>query len=188
MPVDQDTLRTTMRQWATGVTVVTTVFGEERAGMTVSSFTSVSLEPPTVLVCLNHNSNGHRLVSKSGIYAVSMLAEGQDEISNRFAGLDPSVTDRFEGVKVTTAETGAPLLLGAAAHLDCRVVQQHQTSTHTIYIGEVVYAWVDHSLLPLVYHNRKYRLFAPIDPDDHHLDASLTQTIQIVNPKDPPKE
>lgn len=188
MPVDGNILRAAMRQWATGVTVVTTVFGDERAGMTVSSFTSVSLEPPTVLVCLNKESNGHRLVSQSKVFAVSMLSEGQEALSNRFAGLDPTVTDRFEGLALTTAETGSPLLPGAVAHLDCHVVAELETSTHTIYVGEVGYVWVDSNRSPLVYHNRKYRIFAPIEPDDSRLDASLTQTIQIIKPQNPPKE
>src|SRR5215813_10824740 len=99
-----------MRQWATGVTVVTSVLGEERGGMTVSSFTSVSLEPPTVLVCLNKKSYCHDLVHRSGVYAVSMLGLGQDALANRFAGLDPTVFDRFEGIEITVAETGSPLL------------------------------------------------------------------------------
>src|SRR5438552_17110756 len=110
MPIDPQVLRATMRQWATGVTVVTSAHNGEYAGMTVSSFTSVSLEPPTVLVCLNKQSYGHDLVSRSGVYAVSMLGVGQDALSNRFAGIDPTITDKFEGVEVTTAVTGSPLL------------------------------------------------------------------------------
>ncbi len=160
MVVDPQILRATMRQWATGVTVVTTVAGNERAGMTVSSFTSVSLEPPTVLVCLNKNTYAHTLVAQSGVYAISMLAAGQEALSNRFAGVDPTITDRFAGLELTTAETGSALLPGAIAHLDCRVVAAHEAGSHTIYVAEVVYAWVDPDKLPLVYHNRSYRAFS----------------------------
>src|SRR5215470_10034132 len=117
MAIESSVLRATMRQWSTGVTVVTTVFGEERAGMTVSSFTSVSLEPPTVLVCLNKKSYCHSIVKKSEIYAISMLGVGQDDLSKRFAGLDPTVMDRFEGIETIVGETGSPLLAGAIGHL-----------------------------------------------------------------------
>src|SRR5579859_4570959 len=129
MALDSQTLRLTMRQWATGVTIVTSAAGTARGGMTVSSFTSVSLEPPTVLVCLNKKTYTHGLVSESGVYAISMLSAGQEALANRFAGLDANVTDRFEGIEVETAETGSPLLPGAVAWLDCQVRQAIGTST-----------------------------------------------------------
>lgn len=163
MAIESSLLRATMRQWSTGVTVVTTVFGEERAGMTVSSFTSVSLEPPTVLVCLNKKTYCHHLVQQSGVYAVSMLGQRQEALSNRFAGLDPTVIDRFEGVDISTAETGSPLLPDAIAHLDCIVRSTHETSTHTIFVAEVVYAQVDPHKAPLVYHDRNYHSLTPVE-------------------------
>lgn len=163
MAVDSNTLRMTMRQWATGVTVVTTVAGSERAGMTVSSFTSVSLEPPTVLVCLNKESYAHALVKRSGLFAISMLGAGQEALSNRFAGLEPAVTDRFEGLNLTTAQTGCPLLPRAIAWLDCIVRSEHDTYTHTIFIGEVVFARRDAERAPLVYHNRSYHSLVSVE-------------------------
>lgn len=158
MTLNPETLRMAMRNWTTGVTVVTTAYEGQFAGMTVSSFTSVSLQPPTVLVCLNRDSYGHEMVSKSGVYAVSMLAAGQDALSNRFAGLDPAVTDRFAGLDYTTEQTGSPLLPGALVHLDCEVRSTHEVATHTIFIAEVVYVWSDAEKKPLVYHNRGYHL------------------------------
>src|SRR5437588_10454617 len=102
MVLDNLALRAPLRSCVRGVTVVTTALGEERSGMTVSSFTSVSLDPPMVLVCLNKTSAGkpsytHDLVMRSGVFAVSMLATGQELVSDRFAGRDPSAAiDRFE--------------------------------------------------------------------------------------------
>jgi flavin reductase (DIM6/NTAB) family NADH-FMN oxidoreductase RutF len=167
MAVDSNALRMTMRRWATGVTVVTTVAGNERAGMTVSSFTSVSLEPPTVLVCLNKESYVHRLVKQSGIFAISMLGVGQEVISNRFAGLDPAASDRFEGLNLTTAQTGSPLLPDAIAWLDCIVRSEHDTYTHTIFVGEVVFAQHDAERAPLVYHNRSYHTLVAVEAPGH---------------------
>jgi flavin reductase (DIM6/NTAB) family NADH-FMN oxidoreductase RutF len=163
LPLDSQQLRLTMRQWVTGVTVVTTVAGEERAGMTVSSFTSVSLEPPTVLVCLNKDTFTHALVLKSHVYAISMLGAGQDAISNRFAGFDPSITDRFDGLDPITAETGAPLIPDAMAWLDCVVRHGFDAQTHTIFFGEVVYAKVNPTKNPLVYYNRSYQSLVPLE-------------------------
>lgn len=163
MTIDSKALRMAMRQWVTGVTIVTTAHGEERAGMTVSSFTSVSLEPPTVLVCLNKTTYTHTLVLQSGVFAVSLLGTGQGGLSNRFAGLEPGVTDRFEGLEVMIAETGSPLLPGAVAWLDCVVRARHDTTTHTIFIGEVVYAMSEADRDPLVYYNRSYQLLVPVE-------------------------
>jgi flavin reductase (DIM6/NTAB) family NADH-FMN oxidoreductase RutF len=163
MALDTNALRQTMRQWATGVTIVTTVSGEKRAGMTVSSFTSVSLEPPTVLVCLNKSTYAHALVKESGVYAISMLGVGQEALSNRFAGLDPATADRFEGLGLVTAQTGSPLLSDAIGWLDCVVVATFDTTTHTVFIGEVVFAQTDPNRSPLVYHNRSYHVLTPVE-------------------------
>lgn len=163
MALDPNALRQTMRQWSTGVTVVTTVAGQERAGMTVSSFTSVSLQPPTVLVCLNKETYAHDLVMKSGVYGISLLGVGQEVLSNRFAGLDPTVSDRFAGLNLITAVTGAPLLADAIAWFDCVVKQTLDTTTHTIYVAEVVYANSDPSRAPLVYHNRSYNVLTAVE-------------------------
>ncbi len=162
MALDSHVLRQVMRQWATGVTIVTAANGNERGGMTVSSFTSVSLEPPTVLVCLNKATFTHQLVKQSGAYAISMLAADQEALSNRFAGLEPEVIDRFNGLAVTMAVTGSPLLPGALAWLDCHVTESMDTSTHTIFVAEVDYAHIDPEAVPLVYHNRGYRLLTDL--------------------------
>ncbi|MFQ3536974.1 MAG: flavin reductase family protein [Aggregatilineales bacterium] len=162
MTVDSNALRATMRQWVTGVTVVTTAFEGVRAGMTVSSFTSVSLEPPTILVCLNKNAFAHNLVKQAGIFGVSLLASEQAALSQRFAGLEPGLSgDRFEGVPYIIAKTGAPLLEGVVGMLDCVVSAAHDASTHTIYIGEVVYAQAFPERKPLIYYNRQYQNLVP---------------------------
>lgn len=169
MTFDPNALRMTMRQWVTGVTVVTSIAGEKRGGMTVSSFTSVSLEPPTVLVCLNKTTFTHDVVMESGVYAVSLLGVGQEMISNRFAGFDPLHLEhdqRFEGLELATAETGAPLIEGALGWLDCRVIATHDTATHTVFIAEVVYAKSNAENPPLVYYNRSYQLLTAVELPD----------------------
>ncbi len=95
MSTNSESLRHFMRQWATGVTLVTCALAEERQGMTVSSFTSVSLTPPLILVSLEIGSATHALLSRVGSFAVSILEESQQAISDRFAGRDPEIIDRF---------------------------------------------------------------------------------------------
>jgi len=164
MSVDPAALRQVMRQWVAGVTVVTSVHEGKRGGMTVSSFTSVALDPPTVLVCLNKSTYTHGLVSTSGVLAISMLSADQAPISNRFAGMDPQLTEhdqRFEGVELEILETGSPLIKGAIGWLDCKVVTTHETGTHTIFIAEVIHAQAFDASAPLVYFNRNYQLLTP---------------------------
>jgi flavin reductase (DIM6/NTAB) family NADH-FMN oxidoreductase RutF len=146
-----------MRQWATGVTIVTSTYQGVNHGMTVSSFTSVSLEPPLVLVCLEHMARTHDLVQRSGIFGVTILAGHQEEISNRFAGRETENLDRFENLPTFTLATGAPFLQEGLATFDCRVVAAYEAGTHTIFIGDVVASQVGiGDLQPLVYYNRSY--------------------------------
>lgn len=168
MAVDRNTMRDTLRFWGSGVTVVATLADEAHdfpyAGMTVSAFTSLSLEPPMVLVCLNKNTTTSECVLKRRFFSVSILSGDQASLSDRFAGrIDlPTHGDRFGGVPVHTAETGAPILNNALAWIDCRVQGVHDGSTHWIICGEVVAAGhKDDSASPLIYFNRGYVSLTP---------------------------
>ncbi len=163
MAVDRNTMRDTLRFWGSGVTVVATLADETRdfpyAGMTVSAFTSLSLEPPMILVCLNKNTTTSECVLKRRFFSVSILGGDQAALGDRFAGrVDlPSHGDRFGGVPVHTAETGAPILNDSLAWIDCRVQTVYDGSTHWIVCGEVVAAGhKETDLSPLIYFNRAY--------------------------------
>lgn len=161
MTFDAQLLRQTMRLWATGVTVVTARHGTAMKGTTVSSFTSVTMEPPLVLVCIQKKTETGHLIMDSGAYAVSMLAESQQHLSNLFAGFTPlpEEGDRFDGLNLMTAETGAPILADAMGWLDCRVHSILDGGTHHIFMGEVVAAsgQQGNDPMPLIYYNREYR-------------------------------
>lgn len=157
MNTDPDKLRTVLRRWASGVTVVTTKDGEQLHGMTVSSFASVSLEPPLVLVCLEKSTRTHRLVTSSGLYAVSFLAADQADVSDLFAGRVADEGDRMAEVGHRPAPSGAPVIEDSLGYLDCAVVASHDAGTHTVFIGEVRAAEVLRSADPLLYYQRKYR-------------------------------
>ncbi len=145
-----------MRQWASGVAVLTSRQGERQHGMTISSFISVSLTPPLVLVSLAQDSRTHALVQASGLFAISILSVEQEAISNRFAGQIPEEADRFAGLKTSTLATGAPLLEGSLAWIDCRLTQHVPAGSHSLFIGKVV-AVRTFSGAPLIYYNRRYR-------------------------------
>jgi flavin reductase (DIM6/NTAB) family NADH-FMN oxidoreductase RutF len=156
MTLDSEQLRHAMRAWTTGVTVVTAIHNGQRYGMTVNSFTSISLEPPLVSLALKKLTHTHELVEKSGEFSVTTLASNQKELSDRFAGKHPEVKDRFEGVLTEQLSIDAPLIKGGIAYFNCRVVNSMPVGENTLFVAEVIDAQGDGTGEPLVYHNRVY--------------------------------
>ena len=156
MPISNDQFKYVMRQWASGVSIVTMQTEERRHGLTVSGFLSISPEPPLVLISVGQELASDSLLQASGAYAVHFLREDQHELSDRFAGRLGEV-DRFEGLTMHTAATGAPILDDCLAWLDCRVVSTHVVGDHTLFIGEVVAAGVNGPAKPLLYWGADYR-------------------------------
>lgn len=161
MAVDPAGFRQTMARWATGVTVVTALHEGVRYGMTVNSFTSVSLNPTLVSFCVGKGNMSHPAMTGAGHFAVNILSVDQVELGMRFAGMI-QVADRFEGLDLTTAETGAPILPGVVAWLDCRTVELKDAGDHTIIIGEVEAAWQTADRHPLLYSSRTWGQFEPL--------------------------
>lgn len=155
MTLDPENLRAAMRAWSAGVTIVTAVHEGVRHGMTVNSFTSISLDPALITISLQKTARTHELVSKSRAFGLTMLSAEQAKISDLFAGR-MEMEDRFAGLQTETLVTGSPLIVGGAAWLDCRVVDTFDAGMNTLFIAEVLAArGYDHAL-PLIYHNRKY--------------------------------
>lgn len=149
-------LRLSMRHWPTGVAVVTSQYGQERHGMTVNSFTSLSLLPPVVSVSLAHDTRTCKMLLKSGVLAITLLAGDQAAISERFAGHVAEEGDRFEGLEVFTLASGAPFLTGGTAFLDCRVRAWHVLELSTLFLLDVIAVQSATHAQPLVYFNRGY--------------------------------
>lgn len=158
MTATPEQMRDTLRLWASGVSVVTTASGDRRAGMTVSAFNSLSIDPPLVLVCLQKDTTTAQLLQETGHFAVSILAGSQADISDRFAGRVPleHKEDRFIGVPTRTIITGSPILAECVAWLDCRIHEQHDGSSHWIVVGAVVATGFYPDRNPLLYYNRSY--------------------------------
>jgi flavin reductase (DIM6/NTAB) family NADH-FMN oxidoreductase RutF len=161
VPVDPDQLRQAMRLWATGVAVVTSQHEGMTHGMTVSSFTSVSLIPPQVLVALAQSTRTHALVKGSRFFGVTVLGSNQQEISDRFAGRLSDDVNRLSGLETFTLVSGVPLLKEGVAQFDCRVIATFTSGTHTIFIGSVLAAQGNQGE-PLMYFNRSYQKLQPL--------------------------
>ena len=134
--VTSDDFKQVMRRWASTVTIVTTRTDNVICGLTVTSFSSLSVQPPMVFVSIYRKTHTHPLIENSGIFCVNILAPDMSHISDRFAGRHPD-EDRFAGLAHHTEATGAPILNDAVAFLDCRVIEPLITGDHTIFIGQV---------------------------------------------------
>ncbi|EOQ88052.1 flavin reductase-like protein [Leptospira yanagawae serovar Saopaulo str. Sao Paulo = ATCC 700523] len=156
MPVAIDQFKTSLSLWASGVSVITYESLEQKGGVTVSSFSSVSLEPPLVLFCLAKHSKAKTAIESAGKFAVNILSSEQKQISADFASgsLDKAVV--LEGLNPGKLSTGAPILQGSLASLDCLVHQIIDAGDHWIFIG-LVEAVATKEGSPLLYFNRNYR-------------------------------
>lgn len=155
---DRELFRQAMSRFPTGVTVVSTTVGGIDHVMTASSFTSVSLDPLLVLVCVSHTTRFHPAVVESGVWAVSFLAAHQVALSRRFAVHGRDLDSTLDDVAVHPGEhTGAPLLDGALATLECRTTQSFEAGDHTVVIGEVLAVVLGADATPaLVFHRGEY--------------------------------
>jgi flavin reductase (DIM6/NTAB) family NADH-FMN oxidoreductase RutF len=122
-------------------------------GMTVSAFSSLSLDPPLCLICIDRVASLHGHLREGGHFAVNVLAEDQEAVSRRFASTE--WRDRFQGVSTRDGVTGAPLIAGAVATIECRVVSAYPGGDHTIFVGEVVSATTSEGG-PLLYYRGRY--------------------------------
>ena len=121
----------------TGVAVVAARTPEGRAcGLTANAVSSLSLDPPLVLVCVEHSSDTHGCILAAGTFALSMLAHGQERLARHFAAAD--IPEKFAGIACREERTGAPVLEGALAWLDCRLWATYEGGDHTIFVGEVL--------------------------------------------------
>jgi flavin reductase (DIM6/NTAB) family NADH-FMN oxidoreductase RutF len=157
MTLDPAAFRQSMRHWTTGIAIFTAQHEEQYHGMTVSSFTSVSLEPPLVVASIQKDTRTHNLADRSGAFAITILSEDQVDISNHFAGRMGEEQDRFLGLEIETLLTGAPLITGGLAFFDCKIVDRVNLGSHTIFIGEVLATRDINKSKPLAYYDRAYR-------------------------------
>jgi flavin reductase len=131
-----EAFRAAMRRVPTGVTVVTTLKEGEPRGITVNAFASVSLDPPSLLICINREARSYLFISSSKIFCVNVLAGDQRRLAEHFSG---KVRERqFAEIAYSVDTTGAPVLMGTIAHFDCELAQEYHVGSHSIMLGHVI--------------------------------------------------
>ena len=136
--IDSKDYRDAMARYAGHVQIATTMHEGVRRGVTVTAACSVSDNPGTLLVCLNHSNPHNEIFTESGVFALNTLMASHEHMAVAFSGLDHlSVDERFAEAEWDTITTGAPTLVGAAAVFDCRLIDAKIVATHTVLFGEV---------------------------------------------------
>jgi flavin reductase (DIM6/NTAB) family NADH-FMN oxidoreductase RutF len=152
---DRDVFRDVIGHFATGVAIVTTRDGDDDYGVTVSALTSVSLDPPMLLVCLNQSSRTQAAIKKRGAFVVNVLSDRQGSLALMFASRSD---DKFAAADVSYGERGLPLIGGSLAHVECNLVDEAHGGTHTVFLADVVNA-EGFAGDPLAYYRGKFGRF-----------------------------
>jgi flavin reductase len=166
MSVDPNLFRAGMRLFTGGVCLITTVDGEgQRGGLTATAVCSVTMEPPTLLVCVNRRSATHDLIRSAGVFAVNVLASSDRALADRFAGGETGES-RFGIGDWTRLATGSPILESALVSFDCKIAQMVDVGSHGVFFGEVQDARVaGDSAVPLLYLQGSYGSFGALHAD-----------------------
>lgn len=160
--IDSDTYREVMTRFPAGVTIITTFAEEQPYGLTVSAFTSVSLEPPIVLVCIDNASNTLPALMSSLTFTVNILHETSSHLALQFASKDAS---KFTDVEVEDASTGPILINDSTAYLGCRVTKAFEAGDHHVLLGKVEAGGVFDAQEPLIYCMRGFSRATPLDSE-----------------------
>jgi flavin reductase (DIM6/NTAB) family NADH-FMN oxidoreductase RutF len=165
MPFDPTLFRQVLGRFATGVTVITISHDEVKHGMTANAFTSVSLNPPLILVSIDKRADMHRYIMEAEAFCVNLLSEHRREWSDWWAGKAPKDQDQFTDIPHSTKATGSPVLDDCLGYIDCKVWARYDGGDHTLVVGEVQEAAInpDATLRPLLFFSSKYhRLHEPL--------------------------
>ena len=156
-PFNSKEFRDALGSFATGVTVITTQGSEHPYGMTANAFSSVSLDPPLILVCVISGTEGSQSILTNGVFAVNVLSAEQEPISRYFASKDrPRGWEAFREISHSRAASGSPILDDTMAYLDCRLAASYEAGDHIIFIGEVMALGVSAEARPLLFHRGRY--------------------------------
>ncbi|RHX84267.1 flavin reductase family protein [Leptospira stimsonii] len=156
MKITDEVFKNALSHFPSGVTVITYSHQGKQSGLTVSSFSSLSLNPPFVLFCLQKNIASHDPIRSEGKFVVNILAQGQDSLSNQFASGKTDKHALIEELQCKKGELGLPILPGTLSYIECEVDQFVDGGDHSIVIGRVISAGADDSLRPLLYYRRNY--------------------------------
>jgi flavin reductase (DIM6/NTAB) family NADH-FMN oxidoreductase RutF len=159
MSVDPMIYRRVVGNFATGVAVVTSGSGEDVHGVTVNSFTSVSLDPTLLLVCLDRASRSRATILQTGVFNINVLSDTQEQVSRLFASKDRPAT-WYEDLGCSQGELGAPIIPDCLAYMECQLAESHEAGDHTILIAEVQNAEIADESAPLCFFRGQYAFLA----------------------------
>jgi flavin reductase (DIM6/NTAB) family NADH-FMN oxidoreductase RutF len=175
--VSSDDFRGAMRHLAGGVSVITVGRGKEITGMTVTSVSSLSVDPPTLIVSVNREASSWPVLKRHGFFGINILAADQLEIAERFSGKGGlKGAERFAGAQWVTRRSGAPLLAGALAAIDCEVEEAIERHSHAIVIGRVLDIQASGQTAALAYWQGRY---VAVDQDE---DAARLAEVSVPLP------
>ncbi len=166
MSVREADFRAVLGRFATGVAVVTTMRDGHPLGITVNALSSLSLNPPLVLVCIDCNSYIHDSIRQAGYFAANLLTEDQRDLATGFAVRSERRDKEFYGVRYHPGVTGAPIFDESLGYVECRLVDVFPGGDHSIFVGEVV-ALNGSEQNPLLYYRARYGVYAPFETPDH---------------------
>ena len=160
-PVNVDQFKLGMRSLAGAVSIITTANAGHRYGMTATAVCSATIDPPTVLVCINKRTTTHGAIAKSRVYCVNMLRAEDWELSTAFSGAQAG-ENRFKSRDWARLATGSPVLIDALISFDCRVVKTLVHGSHTIFLGQVEQVVFGKKGKPLLYSEGQYAKLASL--------------------------
>lgn len=170
-PLDQSVFRDVIGRFASGVTVISTRVGDQDLGTTASAVSSLSMDPPMLLICMNRTSETGRAIAETGRFVVNILGESQADVATRFARKGP---DKFDGVEIDRGLAGLPRIARALGHLECRVAETATGGTHWVFLSHVESASATEGS-PLTYYRGRFGRF-----DDVAQEAAYRQVRRLV--------
>jgi flavin reductase (DIM6/NTAB) family NADH-FMN oxidoreductase RutF len=157
--VSEEQFKSLLGEYATTVTVVTTQIEDRKAGLTVSSFCSVSLTPPLVLICVEKEARTNKLLVEGADFTVNILRDDQTEVSQRFAEPGLAIEDQLRNLNYSLPERGGPILTESLAWMTCEQYETTDGGDHVIYVGEVLEGQPETEGNPLLYYQGDYGSF-----------------------------
>jgi flavin reductase (DIM6/NTAB) family NADH-FMN oxidoreductase RutF len=161
MAASNDLFKELMRRFAAGVTLVTFNENEKFGGLTVSSFCSLSMDPPLVLICIDRKIASHESLEKTDVFGVNICNSEQGKLAWDFASSKIDKNELIKSLPHTLTKLGTPLLEGCLATMECKITQKHDGGDHTIFVGQVEEGKFDENAEPLVYYGSGLGEFKP---------------------------
>ena len=161
MVASNDLFKELMRRFAAGVTLVTFNENKKFGGLTVSSFCSLSMEPPLVLICIDRKIASHESLEKTDVFGVNICNSEQGKLAWDFASSKIDKNELIKSLPHTLTKLGTPLLEGCLATMECKITQKHDGGDHTIFVGQVEEGKFDENAEPLVYYGSGLGEFKP---------------------------